>query len=218
MPLQRPKRVLIIFFSFSGQTRKLVRAVARGFDKAEIETVLEPLAPTPPFPFPLHSARRTLRLMFRAMFRPRVDIAPLSQEAGGVFDLVVLAGPTWSYNPSGPILTFLDRDGEKIFQNRPVQPVISCRSYWRLHWWSLRKRIQAASGTALPPWIYTHVAREPWRTIGVFLTLAGKNPKKFPVLKLYYSRYGHGENQIQDAEMKAMNLGKQMQSGKPFLS
>ncbi len=204
------KSVLIISFSLSGQTRKLIKAVQKGLENESIKVVHEPLTPRETIPFPFPSISYTAAMMIKTLFRSRIEIHPLSPNAFKKYDLVIIAGPTWSYNPSGPILTFFDRFADAILKDTYVLPLISCRGYWRLHWLGLKRLIRHCHGIALKPWAFNHAVAEPWRTIGVFLTLAGKRPKRIPVLRRFYTRYGHSKRQLQKAEEMAKNLGKNL--------
>ncbi|NDY43254.1 hypothetical protein G3N55_10425 [Dissulfurirhabdus thermomarina] len=209
-------RILLLFFSLSGQTRRLIRAMADGMRAAGADVVEARLRPERPIPFPLPSLRRTFWMMLRTFFRARTPIRPLAPEArSGRFDLVVLAGPTWSFNPSGPVLAFLDRDGAAVLGGRTVLPVISCRGYWRAHWWGLYGRIRRCGGRPLAPWVYTHPVAEPWRTLGVLLTIAGWNVKRVGFLARRYAHYGHSEDQVRDAAEKGRRFVRWMADRPP---
>ncbi len=172
---------------------------------------MERLKPQKYLPFPLNSISKTFILMFKTLIRMRVPIEPISHNAKTQdFDLVILAGPTWSYNPSGPILSFLDVYGTSVLKGMRVLPLISCRSYWRSHLYYLKKRINACGADCISPWIFNHKAREPWKTLGVFFTVAGKNPRHVPVLKNHYRRYGHTKEQIREARQKAKELAQRI--------
>ena len=153
-------KVLIIFFSLSGQTKGLLENLADGLKESGAMVAWERLEPEVRLRFPLGSFAKTILMMLTTFFRQRVPIKPLSVSRTAGFDLCILAGPTWSYNPSGPVLAFLDRDGNPLLQGRTVLPLISCRGYWRLHWlrsaalpcptvWFFRIPIESRGG----PWV-----------------------------------------------------------------
>ncbi len=205
----RPK-VLIIFFSFSRQTKKLVKAVAEGMESQGVDVVSQRLVPLRPLNFPFKSISTTIMMMILTLFRRRIPIRPLDKKSFRQYDMIILAGPTWSYNPSGPVLSFLDDYGEKILRDHLVLPVISCRSYWRAHWYYLKGRIRKCHGIPLSPWAFKHNVAEPWKTVGVFLTIAGKNPKRIPILKKFYTRYGHSNRQLELLKGKAAALAREL--------
>ena len=203
MPENNPNapRITIVSFSLSNQTKKLIRAFKEGLASSPEAVQVEHLrlAPTERIPFPFPSIPATMLMMVKTLFRVRIPISELPPAPLRDSGLLVLAGPTWSYNPCGPVLSFLDTYGDLAMSGRPVLPIISCRGYWRLHWHYLKGEILRHGGTPLGPWVFTHPSKEPWRTVGVFLTVAGKHPRRFPLLRRHYPRYGHDRKQLQRA-------------------
>ncbi len=209
------KRVLVVYFSFSSQTRNLIRAIVVGLKKKDIDVQLEIIKPVEPLHFPLKTFYKTIKMMIITSFRWRVKIEPINDHCFEEYDLVLFAGPTWSYNPSGPILSFLDRYGNRVLQNRNVMPLISCRGYWRLHCWGLNRILVRCGAKLIPPIIFTHTTKEPWRTIGVFLKLAGKVPEAGKSwFRKYYPKYGHSRQQLASAEKIGQAMGDHLNEGK----
>jgi len=203
-------RVLIIYYSFSRQTRKLVKAAEKGLVSAGVEVTHERLIPVKYLRFPFGSFLKTVKMMIITFFRKRMQVADLSPRVFQDYDLIILAGPTWSFNPCGPVLSFLDRYCTDVFPGRRVLPVISCRSYWRYHGAYLKKRIRKCGGHPMEPWAFDHPVPEPWNTIGLFLTVMGKNPRRVAILKKFYTRYGHSNRQIEEMKKRAHDLGMQL--------
>ncbi len=176
----------------------MVQALTEGFSQEGGEVVMVRLHPLKNMTFPFPSLLSTLWMMFRTCFRVRDKVAEhtaLDED----FDAVLIGGPTWSYSPSGPVLAWLDREGRSVLSGRKTLPLISCRGYWKLHYRALNRAILAMGGKPLSPLIFTHPVKEPWRSIGVFLSLIGKQPQKMPVIGKRYPRYGHSPEQIEDA-------------------
>ncbi len=203
-------RVLIIFYSFSRQTRKLMRAAEAGLKEAGVDVVMERLTPVKHLKFPFDSFLQTVYMMIVTFFRKRMPVEELSDAINEDYDLIMLAGPTWSFNPCGPVLSFLDKYCSTLFPGRKVLPVISCRRYWKYHAKYLSKRIRKCGGIPLEPWAFNHPVPEPWNTIGLFLTLMGKNPRRISILKKFYIRYGHSQRQIEEMQNRARELGKSL--------
>lgn len=200
------KRVLIIYYSHSSQTRNLVSSFAGGLTKKGVEVDVEQLKPVEKLGFPLGSTFATFTMMVATFFRRRnpihkVTITPKE------YDLVVVAGPTWSYNPSGPVLAFLDEYGE-LFANCLVLPFISCRGYWRFHYYILKMSLKIKGSKVLKPMVFKHVGPEPWRTIGVFLKLTGKVPESGKSwMRKYYRKFGHTKEQVAHAAILGEEAG-----------
>jgi len=209
----RPVKVLILYYSLSAQTSGLVHRLGAGLEAQGVCLVCERLQPLIPRKFPIGTVPATLWLMLITFLRARNPIQPLPLCCWESYDLIILAGPTWSYNPSGPVLSLLDRDGAKLFAGRQVLPLISCRGYWRMHWLSLRFQLVHCGARVVNRMIFTHPSKEPWRTIGVFLKLAGRVPERSGWLGRYYPRYGHSREQQEQAFAFGAAIGQALQHG-----
>lgn len=205
---QTTPRVLIIYYSFSGQTTGLLNHLSIGLKQQGVEVALEKLRPLNPPRFPVGAILPTIKMMVTTTIRQRLPIREPDGANWAGYNLLILAGPTWSYNPSGPVLDLIDRFGSRLFRGQTVLPLISCRGYWRLHWLGL-KRLLLGCGAVVPNKIvFSHPAPEPWRTLGVFLKIAGRAPERSPLLGRYYKRYGHSKEQLAEAERFGSLLGE----------
>lgn len=209
IPKKNPQ-VLFLYFSFSGQTGGLVNRLAAGLKEQGVEVFFEKLKPVKHLRFPVDGILRTFIMMFATFLRKRVPIQELSAKCSQEFDLIILSGPTWSYNPSGPVLSFLDRDGKDVLAEREVLPLISCRGYWKIHWWGLRKKL-IQCGAHIPNLMaFTHPNPEPWCTIGVFLKIAGKNPERSGFISKHYDHFGHSNAQMEEARRFGVQIGESL--------
>jgi hypothetical protein len=218
-----PAKVLILYYSLSAQTSGLVHRLGAGLEAQGVQLVSERLQPLAPPKFPIGTVPATLFMMLITFLRARRVIQPLPPRCWEHYDLIVLAGPTWSYNPSGPVLSLLDRDGARLFGGQQVLPLISCRGYWRMHWLSLRWQLVRCGAKVAGRMIFTHPSKEPWRTIGVFLKLAGRVPERSRWLGQYYPRYGHSREQLDQAFAFGQAIGQALKLGRcladlPFVS
>ena len=210
------KRILILSYSFSHQTRNLLKKLVAGLEENELEITWERLYPVEELRFPIGTIPSTVLMMFQTFLRKRYPIKPVDQKVFGEWDLVILAGPTWSYNPSGVILSLIDRDGEKVFKGQTVLPLISCRGYWRVHFWGLRSLLKKCGVKAVvSPVVFSHPNSEPWNTIVVFLKLAGKMPERGKGwFRKVYPKYGHSRQQGETANKLGKKLGEDVVAGK----
>ncbi len=202
------RKILILYYSYSSQTKNLLQAIISGMESYSVSVTRQRLEPIAAQQFPFGSIPRTFWKMLLTFFRQRVPIQPLAEECFQKFDLIILAGPTWSYNPSGPILALFDRDGKKLFNGQQVIPLISCRGYWRMHWWGLKSLLKKSNASVPNLIVFSHPSKEPWRTLGVFLKLAGKVPERMPLIKNYYRKYGHTRAQLTEARNFGQQLGE----------
>lgn len=74
------KRILIIQYSFSAQTRKLVRSMMEGLEEYPVSVVRERLVPVSEQHFPIGTTPKIVKKMIVTMFRQRVPIQPLSPQ------------------------------------------------------------------------------------------------------------------------------------------
>ena len=214
VPSKKNPRVLFLYFSFSGQTGVLVNRLAAGLKEQGVEVYFEKLKPLKHMRFPVGGIMRTYVMMVTTFFRKRIPIRKLSAKCSQEYDLIILAGPTWSYNPSGPILSFLDEYGREILGGAEVLPLISCRGYWKQHWWGLRRKLIKCGARFSNIIAFSHPNPEPWRTIGVFLKIAGKNPERVGFLSKYYNRFGHTNDQMEEARRFGDLIGEALKGGK----
>jgi len=209
-------KVLFLYFSFSGQTGVIVNRLSAGLKDQGIKVVFEKLKPVKHLRFPVSSILRTFAMMLTTFCRKRVPIQELSSKCNYEYDLIILAGPTWSYNPSGPVLFFLDKYGEEVLGGREVLPVISCRGYWKQHWRGLRRKLKKCGAHFSNLIAFTHPNPEPWCTIGVFLKIAGKNPERSRFIGKHYTRFGHSNDQMEEAYRFGKMIGESLRDGTPL--
>ncbi|MBV5318059.1 MAG: hypothetical protein JZU50_09630 [Desulfobulbaceae bacterium] len=182
-----------------------------GLEGAGVETTQERLEPITPYEFPFRTNLRLAVAMVTTFFQRRMPIKPVAAHCFDSWDCIILAGPTWSYNPSGPVLDFLDRYGKDVCGGRLVVPFISCRSYWQLHYWTIKKCLGQYNSKVEKPVVFTHPVKEPWRSIGLLLTLRGKFAwQKYAWLRKHYPKYGHSEEQGVDAMAKGRQLAEKL--------
>lgn len=214
--MPKPAHILIISYSLSGQTNGLLSSLTNGLSQSGCTVHNERLEPVQPLRFPFGSVAKTVEMMLRTFLRQRLAIVPLSADCDKEYDLIIIAGPTWSYNPSGPVLAFFDRDGRRLLRGKTVMPLISCRGYWRMHLWGLKRLITACQGLVAPAMIFSHPAKEPWRTLGVFFKLSGRHPEKMVLIGSHYQRYGHARQQQAKAEEFGQQIGRRLMADRPL--
>lgn len=203
------KRVLVIYYSFTQQTHILLRQFSAGLLQQGLEVEYERLQPLNPYEYPFQTDTRLVAVMIRTFFRGRKKVKPVSDKCYKSWDFIVLAGPTWSYHPSGPMLDFLDTYGQSVLAGKKVIPFISCRSYWRIHHLSLKRELRRVGAHAYPPLVFKHPMKEPYRFIGLLLKLRGKMIQK-QWFRKHYESYGHSTAQGQEAFRYGVKLAKNM--------
>lgn len=202
------KRVLIVYYSYTQQTKMQLKKFISGLESWDIEVVVERLEPYAPYEFPFRSNWRLAVAMVRTFFCKAMPVRPIADVCHGQWDCLVVAGPTWSYNPSGPILDFVSRYGSTVCAGQLVVPFISCRSYWRWHNLLLGRKLRGYGCTVARPIVFMHPQKEPWRFIGLLLQLRGTVlPRQYAWWKKRYPGYGHNREQGEEAARVGRNLG-----------
>ena len=83
-------RVLIVYYSQSGEAERSAKAFAEGLQSAGASVVFEALRPRTDYPFPWRSPRRFFDNMPEAMLGLPPEIETPAFEAEARFDLVVI--------------------------------------------------------------------------------------------------------------------------------
>lgn len=207
------KRVLIVYYSYTQQTKTLLKKFIQGLETAGIEVNQERLEPITPYEFPFRTNLRLAVAMVLTFFQKRMTIKPVADSCFQSWDCIILAGPTWSYHPSGPVLDFLDRYGSDVCGSKIVIPFISCRSYWRLHYWTLKRHLGIYGSKVQKPIVFLHPQKEPWRFVGLILQLRGKIMRRENSwFRQRYPGYGHSKEQGADAIDEGKKLAEKLLS------
>lgn len=124
------KKVLVIYYSQSGQLAKMVESVTAPLKENEqVKIDYCPVKPVVDYPYPWP-------------FYPFFDIFPEAINMNGCqvqainnnetdYDLVIVAYTVWFLSPSIPITGFLQTEqAKKLLKNKPVITLIACRDMW----------------------------------------------------------------------------------------
>jgi hypothetical protein len=189
----------------------LLKKFISGLEIAGVEVSQERLEPITPYEFPFRTNTRLAVAMILTFFQRRMTIKPVATDCFQSWDCIILAGPTWSYYPSGPMLDFLDRYGRDVCGGKIVIPFISCRSYWRLHFWTLKRHLGVCGSKVQNPIVFMHPQKEPWRFIGLILQLRGKiRRRENSWFRLRYPGYGHCKEQGGEAKEEGKKLAEKL--------
>jgi hypothetical protein len=139
------KKALIIYYSQTGQLKKIVDSVT-GPLRDDFELILEELKPVPPYPFPWRG------LQFFQAFPESVQqipcaLEPLLFDPDQDFDLVILAYQVWYLSPSIPFAAFLQSpEAGKVLKGKPVITILGVRNMWIMAQESVKKQIRDLGG------------------------------------------------------------------------
>jgi hypothetical protein len=129
MDIFRP-RILLIYYTNSGDAGQVAEALAVPLRLAEVELGEECLRPVVAYPFPWRSIGRFFGILPECHFGPVPNLAPPAFDATGRFDLVILVYQVWFLAPSLPVQSFLQSDSARVLRDVKVMTVSVSRNMW----------------------------------------------------------------------------------------
>jgi hypothetical protein len=128
--MKESKKILVVYFSQSGQLRNILASIVLPIRSAGHEIVIKEILPQPPFPFPWTSDEFFDSFPESYAGIP-CNIATLNLSAEEKFDLVMLGYSPWYLSPSIPTHAFLQsEEGRMLLKNKKVITVIGSRNMW----------------------------------------------------------------------------------------
>ncbi|HEX2584502.1 MAG TPA: dialkylresorcinol condensing enzyme [Steroidobacteraceae bacterium] len=125
------KRVLVIWYSQSGQLRDIVESIAQPLSASkDVELTLAQIKPATPYPFPW-GFWRFFDTFPECIYADPAPVQPLEIAEDAEFDLVIIAYQVWFISPSLPTTAFLQSEqAKRLLNGKPVITVIGCRNMW----------------------------------------------------------------------------------------
>ena len=125
------KRVLVLYFSQTGQLRDIVRSTIAPLEaSADIDVTLVELKPPTPYPFPWNFFR-FFNTFPETVYEDVEPFEPPELVDAEPFDLVILSYQVWFLSPSLPTTAFLKSEtAKRLLAGRPVITLIGCRNMW----------------------------------------------------------------------------------------
>lgn len=136
------KRVLVLYFTQTGQLKQLVDSVTLPLkEDPEITLDICKIEPKDPFPFPW-SKREFFEVFPETYLEVPSEIKPLGIDTSEKYDLIILGWQPWYLSPSLPISSFLQTsEARQIFENTPVITLTACRNMWVMGYEKLRNHL-----------------------------------------------------------------------------
>lgn len=125
------KKVLILYYSQSGQLREVIDSIVNPLKKSGgVECHCRAIKPVHPYPYPWPF------YTFFDAFPEAVNLdgcAVEELELDADYDLIILGYTVWFLSPAIPATGFLKSEQAKsLFKGKPVITVIACRDMWLL--------------------------------------------------------------------------------------
>jgi hypothetical protein len=126
-----PKKVLVVYYSQTGQLREIVNSIIAPLKASgEVTLTFEEIRTKTPFPYPWTSDE-FFQAMPESVRGIACELQPLSLNGQEYFDLVLIAWQPWYLSPSIPIHAFFQHEtAKKLLSGKPVITIIGSRNMW----------------------------------------------------------------------------------------
>jgi flavodoxin len=147
-------RVLIVYFTLTKQAGRVADAMAKEFEargcdvaKAKIEFTDKRWVPKLS-PFPMKRPMAQIASVLPAQVRQKTgEIGIPSEARAGEYDLVLIASPTWWFQTSMPIRSYLESPAARtILDGKPFATVSISRRYFSINLRQQRKLAEKNGG------------------------------------------------------------------------
>ena len=130
-----PKKVLVTYYSQTGQLEEIMHNVARELERYDEDFAVTyyeiKLKEDFPFPWPTEVFYDTFPESYLQI--PREIERPSDEILNGNFDLVLFGYQVWYLTPSIPVISFLKSEfAEQILANKPMITISGSRNMWML--------------------------------------------------------------------------------------
>ena len=136
---ERPPRILLLYYSYTGQSQKVLEAAGevfrtRGCEVREAEIKFTDQRYAEKFSrFPMRRVWPDMMSVLGAQKRGETGEIKIPDEArDGDYDLICIGSPTWWQTVSMPMRSFLKSDEARtLLSDKPFAVFVVCRQYWR---------------------------------------------------------------------------------------
>ncbi|RMG21461.1 MAG: hypothetical protein D6730_18265 [Bacteroidetes bacterium] len=137
------KRILVIYYSQTGQLDQIVQQFIRPFTAAGVKVERLRVQAQPPFEFPW-SSRRFFDVMPESVLEKPAELAPFELK-DGPYDLIVFAYQPWFLSPSIPASSLLQHPALlQVLRGSRVLTLIGARNMWLNAQEKVKSRLQQA--------------------------------------------------------------------------
>jgi hypothetical protein len=143
----RKPRVLLLYYTYTGQSLKVLEAAGEVFGSRGCDVVKAPIEFTDP-----RYAQRFSRFPMRHVWPDMLSVLPAQtrrataqirtpgEVLNNSYDLICIGSPTWWRTTSMPIRSYLKSDdARELLAGKPFAVFVVCRRYWRENLEAVRK-------------------------------------------------------------------------------
>ena len=143
------KKVLVLYFSQSGQMKKMVDAVTAPLqESSEVKVDYRKIKPVTkyPYPWPFYPFFDAFPEAIYMNGCEVKEIEDVEQE----YDLIILGYTIWFLSPSIPVTGFMQSaQAKKLFKDKPVVTLIACRDMWVMAQEKMKKLLSDVGATLI---------------------------------------------------------------------
>jgi flavodoxin len=125
------KKVLVLYYSQTGQLKKVVDSFISDLGDDEIKVDIRAIKPKVkyPFPWPFYQFFDEFP---ESVFMDGCELNPV-EDLEDDYDLIILGYTVWYMAPSIPVTAFMkSAQAKEIFKDKPVVTLVACRDMWVL--------------------------------------------------------------------------------------
>ena len=135
------KKILVVYYSQTGQLKKITDSVLSVLFSSGIEIEYAEIKPQPAFPFPW-SYDEFFQAFPESVKGIPCKIEPVNPKYEN-YDLIILAYQPWYLSPSIPMHSFLQSsEANLLLKNKPVITIIGCRNMWAMAQEKIKQYLQ----------------------------------------------------------------------------
>jgi hypothetical protein len=191
------KKVLVVYFTQTGQLSSAVKATLRSFEEdSNVEVYYEQIKPKKEFPFPW-SYMEFFDIFPEAVHGVACDLHPFSFDTAINYDLVVIAYQPWFLSVCVPVNSFLQSpEAERALRGKPVVTIIACRNMWLNGQEKMKKRLVELKANLVGNITFVDKSANLISLITVLAFVLGGVKDKFLGI---FPKYGVKESDLQEA-------------------
>jgi menaquinone-dependent protoporphyrinogen IX oxidase len=147
-------RVLLLYYTFTGQSLRVLEAAAEVFRERGCDVETAEIEFTDP-----RYAERFSRFPMRRVWPDMLSVLPAQKRGAtgeirtpdtvrdGDYDLICIGSPTWWQTVSMPMRSFLKSDeARKLLDGKPFAVFVVCRQYWEENFTAVRELAEQQGG------------------------------------------------------------------------
>jgi menaquinone-dependent protoporphyrinogen IX oxidase len=151
---EKPPRVLLLYYTYTGQSLRVLEAAGEVFAERGCEVHKAPIEFTDS-----RYAKRFSRFPMRRVWPDMLSVLPAQKRGAtgeirtpdavrnGDYDLICIGSPTWWQTVSMPMRSFLKSDeARKLLSGKSFAVFVVCRQYWRENLTAVRELAEQRGG------------------------------------------------------------------------